>query len=365
MISAYGSYRSRKAVDDNRYCQMNKTWCGVLKPVRYAFVNAFLPKLKRFATQLRSVSALNALLVTALALPVSALAQDPPSCKAVRFADIGWTDITSTTAIASFLFDALGYKPTTMNVSVPISFAGLKNSQIDVSLGYWWPIQEKPIEPFLKSKSITVLDPPNLLGAKDTLAVPGYVYQGGLTSFDDIAKHRAELDGKIYGIEPGSSANAMIQKMIDTNQYGLGGFKLVESSEAGMLVTVERAVREKKWIVFLGWEPHPMNIQIQMNYLSGGDASFGPNYGEARVYTLTANGFSERCPNAGRLLSNLHFTTGLENEVMLAVMNKTAPRDAAKAYIRKNPQVLDNWLNGVTSYDGKNGLTAVRGALGL
>ena len=76
--------------------------------------------------------------------------------------------------------------------------------------------------------------------------------------------------------------------MIDTNQYGAGGFKLVESSEAGMLVTVERAIREKKWVVFLGWEPHPMNIQISMNYLSGGDASFGPNYGEARVYTLTA-----------------------------------------------------------------------------
>jgi glycine betaine/proline transport system substrate-binding protein len=309
--------------------------------------------------------ALNALLAATVTLPLSAFAQDPATCQAVRFADIGWTDITSTTAIASLLFDALGYKPTTMNVSVPISFAGLKNKQIDVSLGYWWPIQQTPIQPFLDSKSITVLEQPNLSGAKDTLAVPAFVYQAGLKSFDDIAKHRAELDGKIYGIEPGSSANAMIQKMIDTNQYGLGGFKLVESSEAGMLVTVERAVRDRKWIVFLGWEPHPMNIQIPMNYLSGGDASFGPNYGEARVYTLTANGLSERCPNAGRLLSNLHFTTGLENEVMLAVMNRTAPRDAAKAYIRQHPQVLDGWLAGVTSYDGKDGLTTVRGVLGL
>ncbi|MET5021454.1 glycine betaine ABC transporter substrate-binding protein, partial [Burkholderia pseudomallei] len=77
-------------------------------------------------------------------------------------------------------------------------------------------------------------------------------YQAGLKSIDYIAKQRAELDGKIYGIDPGSSATATIQKMIDTNQYGLGGVKLVDSSEAGMLVTVERAIRDRMWVVFLG-----------------------------------------------------------------------------------------------------------------
>ncbi|MCQ4437345.1 hypothetical protein NO135_20340, partial [Clostridioides difficile] len=121
----------------------------------------------------------------------------------------------------------------------------------------------------------------------------------GLKSFADIAKFRDQLDGKIYGIGAGNNGNALIQRMIDKNEFGLGGFKLVEASEAGMLVTVERAIREKKGGVFLGWEPHPMNIQLSMNYLSGGDASFGPNYGEARVYTLTAPDFISRCPNAG------------------------------------------------------------------
>ncbi|WP_414441319.1 choline ABC transporter substrate-binding protein [Burkholderia sp. 22PA0106] len=309
--------------------------------------------------------ALVAALAAASALPLPSFAQDSDACRTVRFSDIGWTDITSTTALASMLFESLGYKPSTTISSVPISFAGLKAKQIDVSLGYWWPVQQKQLQPFLDAKSITVLDTPNLSGAKATLAVPAYEFQAGLKTFDDIAKHREELDGKIYGIEPGSSANATIQKMIDTNQYGLGGFKLVESSEAGMLVTVERAVRAKKWVVFLGWEPHPMNIQLQMNYLSGGDASFGPNYGEARVYTLTSNGYAERCPNAGRLVSNLRFTTDMENQLMLAVVNKTRPADSAKDYIRKHPQVLDGWLAGVKSYDGKDGLATVKAALGL
>jgi len=208
-----------------------------------------------------------------------AQAKEDESCRTVRFVDIGWTDITSTTALASVVFEGLGYAPRTTVASVPISLAGLKSKQIDVSLGYWWPVQQKAVEPFLEAKSIEKLEPPNLSGAKATLAVPSYEYEAGLKTFADIAKHRDELDGKIYGIEPGSSANAKIQKMIDTNQFGLGGFKLVQSSEAGMLVTVERAIRDKKWVVFLGWEPHPMNIQMKIDYLSGGDEVFCPNYG--------------------------------------------------------------------------------------
>jgi glycine betaine/proline transport system substrate-binding protein len=294
-----------------------------------------------------------------------AFAQDPESCRAVRFADIGWTDITSTTALASTVFEGLGYQPVTTVASVPISFAGLKTKQLDASLGYWWPVQEKAIAPFVDAKAINVLQPPNLTGAKATFAVPTYEYDAGLKTFADIAKHRAELDGKIYGIEPGSSANAAIQKMIATNQFGLGGFKLIESSEAGMLATVDRAVRDKKWVVFLGWEPHPMNITIDMKYLSGSDGVFGPNDGDARVYTLTSTDFLARCPNAGKLVSNLHFTTQLENVVMQSVMNKEKPADAAKDYLKKNPQVLDAWLAGVKTYDGKDGLPAVKAYLGL
>lgn len=93
----------------------------------------------------------------AAALPMqSTLAADThdASCKTVCFVDIGWTDITSTTALASVLFEGLGYSPRTTVASVPISLAGLKSKQIDVSLGYWWPMQEKAVQPFLDAKSI-------------------------------------------------------------------------------------------------------------------------------------------------------------------------------------------------------------------
>jgi glycine betaine/proline transport system substrate-binding protein len=306
------------------------------------------------------------LIATACALGVAAAAAqaaEPGACRTVRFADVGWTDIAATTGLASTLFTGLGYQPTKTIASVPITFAGIKSKQIDVFLGYWAPTMDPIITPFVKAGQIKVLPTPNLTGAKYTLAVPDYVYSGGLKSFADIQKYADKLKGRIYGIEPGNDGNALIKKMIDGNQFGLGKFKLVESSEAGMLVEVSRAIREKQWIVFLGWDPHPMNVQMKLDYLSGGDDVFGPNYGEAKVFTATPPDYAARCPNAAKLVSNLQFTTAIENHVMVPIMNKEDANKAGLEWLKANPQVLDRWLAGVKTFDGKDGLAAVRAYL--
>ena len=305
------------------------------------------------------------LAAAAAILMTSANAADPAACRNVRFADVGWTDIAATTGLASTVFEGLGYNPTKTIASVPITFAGIKSKQIDVFLGYWSPTMDPMIEPFVKAKQIEVLSTPNLTGAKYTLAVPDYVYNGGLKTFADIQKYADKLGGRIYGIEPGNDGNALIKKMIDANQFGLGKFKLVESSEAGMLVQVNKATREKQWIVFLGWEPHPMNVQMKIDYLSGGDDVFGPNYGEAKVFTATPPDYSARCPNAAKLVSNLHFTTDIENHVMMPIMDKQDPNKAAAQWLKKNPKVLDKWLAGVTTIDGKDGLAAVKSYISM
>ncbi|CAN7601286.1 choline ABC transporter substrate-binding protein [Trinickia sp. LjRoot230] len=299
-------------------------------------------------------------LAVSIALTSAAYAADPAACRNVRFADVGWTDIAATTGLATTVFAGLGYHPSTTIASVPITFAGIKSKQIDVFLGYWSPTMDPMINPFVKAGQIKVLAAPNLTGAKYTLAVPDYVYNSGIKSFADIQKYADKLGGKIYGIEPGNDGNALIDKMIKGNQFGLGKFKLVESSEAGMLVAVNKAVRNKQWIVFLGWEPHPMNVQMKIDYLSGGDDVFGPNYGEAKVFTAMPPDYAARCPNAAKLVSNLKFTTDLENHVMVPIVNKTDPNKAAAAWLKQNPQVLDQWLSGVTTIDGKDGLSAVK-----
>ncbi|KVF73190.1 hypothetical protein WS75_18375 [Burkholderia sp. FL-7-2-10-S1-D7] len=62
-----------------------------------------------------------------------------------------------------------------------------------------------------------------------------------------------------------------------------------------------------------------------MKTACGGDGVFGPNYGSAKVYTLVTPGYLERCPNVGRLLTNLKFTTDEENQLMVPIMNHADP----------------------------------------
>jgi glycine betaine/proline transport system substrate-binding protein len=298
------------------------------------------------------ITAAGGLLLAALAFTATA-ATDPASCRIVRFSDIGWTDVTATTGLASRLVRMLGYQPAVTVLSVPVTYASLKNRDIDVFLGNWMPAQAADLRPYQVDGSVEVIGA-NLDGAKYTLAVPAYLYEAGLRDFNDIRRFAPELKHEIYGIEPGNDGNRLVLTMIKENQHGLGDFKLVESSEQGMLSQVERAVAAKRPIVFFGWEPHPMNTRFDMRYLTGGDASFGPNYGGATVYTNVRAGYLQECPNVGRLVRNLKFTLRAESEIMAGILDrKLTPEAAAEEWLRKNPQALTPWFDGVTTFDGK------------
>src|SRR4051794_3509330 len=76
------------------------------------------------------------------AVVTAAQAADPASCKKVRFSDVGWTDITATTALTSRVLTGLGYEPTATILAVPVTYTSMKNKDIDVFLGNWMPTMD-------------------------------------------------------------------------------------------------------------------------------------------------------------------------------------------------------------------------------
>ena len=286
-------------------------------------------------------------------------------CKRVVFSDVGWTDITATTAAANTVLTALGYEVDVKLLSVPVTYASMAGGDVDVFLGNWMPTMEGDIAAYREAGTVDTVRA-NLEGAKYTLAVNKAAADLGIRGFSDIAKNRDALQGKIYGIEPGNDGNRLIMSMIDTNAFGLSGFEVVESSEQGMLAQVARFNRRGNPIVFLGWEPHPMNANFEMSYLTGGDDYFGPNLGGATVYTNTRAGYVAECPNIGSLLQNLEFSLAMENEIMGAILNDgEEPVAAATAWLRAHPEVLDDWLAGVQSMDGRPALAVVKASINL
>ncbi|MBM1219690.1 choline ABC transporter substrate-binding protein [Ponticoccus sp. SC2-23] len=302
---------------------------------------------------------------TLSAIAICAAAPALADCDTITFSDVGWTDITATTAATTTILEALGYETDIKVLSVPVTYISLAEGDVDIFLGNWMPTMEADIAPYREAGTVVSVRA-NLEGAKYTLATNAAGAALGIDSFDAIAANADALDGKIYGIEPGNDGNRLIMDMIADNAFGLEGFEVVESSEQGMLAQVDRATGRDEPIVFLGWEPHPMNANFDLTYLTGGDDWFGPNLGGATVYTNTSAGFSEACPNVGALLNNLEFSLAMENEIMGAILNDGEdPADAASAWLAANTDAWMGWLDGVTTKDGGDAVAAVEAKLAM
>jgi glycine betaine/proline transport system substrate-binding protein len=293
-------------------------------------------------------------------LSVPAYAGDAESCKKVRLSDVGWTDIQATTGVASVLLTAIGYEPEVIQLSVPVTYASLKNNDLDVFLGNWMPSMTADIKDYTAEGSVETVSQ-NLEGAGYGIVVPTYVAEGGVKTLTDLGKFKDKFDGKIYGIEAGNDGNRIILDMLSKPENNLEGFELVESSEAGMLTQAEQSMKDNQWIAFLGWTPHPIMGEMKITYLDGmGDSGFGA----ATVHTNVRKGYLAECPNVGTFIKNLKFSLSMENEMMDAILKGGDANTVATDWLKKNPDAATPWLSGVTTFDGGDAAAAVKTALG-
>lgn len=270
-------------------------------------------------------------------------------CFKPHFADVGWTDIVASNALARSLLREKGYVPKVSLLSVPVTFSSMKNRDIDIFLGNWMPSMAQDIKPYLADGSVEAVSK-FLEGARYTLAVPEYVKDAGVATIADLAKFKDKFAGKIYGIESGNDGNRLISRMIQDNHAGLRGWNLVESSEQAMLMEVKRHIQEKKWIVFLGWEPHPMNVKFQLSYLNGGEQYFGADQGKAIVWVNTRQGYLKDCPNLDPFLRGFHLTVPMENELMMYLSeDQMSPDEAVQTWAKHNPKTYQEFQSLIAS----------------
>jgi glycine betaine/proline transport system substrate-binding protein len=290
-----------------------------------------------------------------------AIAAEAESCRKPRIADGGWTDNTAQNGFLTAVLKGLGYQPQVDLLGVPVILTSMKQGTTDIWLDNWMPSQTAEVGPYLKDGSIESLAI-NLEGAGYGPVVPNYVADSGVKDLKDLGGHADKFEHKLYGIEPGNDGNRILQSKIDDPGNNLKDWQLVESSEQGMLAQAEKDMAKQKWIAFLAWTPHPVMGRMQITYLTGFEKD---GFGPAKIHTLVRAGYVKECPNVGKLLNNVKFTLDMESAVMERILAGEDAEKTAAEWFKANPSVFETWLQGVTTFEGADGLPAVKKQLGL
>lgn len=291
---------------------------------------------------------------TSLALPlVLGLAGTTQADDAtLDFGVPSWPGITVKTQIAEQLLEPLGYDTSSQELGLQVVYQGMESGDIDVFLGGWMPAQRDMFAPREESGAIVSVAN-NVDGAQMTLAVPEYLYDQGIQSFADLDENRELFDGQIHGFGAGSAASEILNAAIDDDAWGLGDWRLVDTSTVGMLSAAQDAISREEPIVWVGWTPHWMNLALPMRYLDDPQDLFGENNGESEVLTLMRGDYAEANPNLVTFFEQ--FTFSDEEQSWMIREFGQEERDAdevAQDWINQNAERVEAMLEGVTHRDG-------------
>lgn len=310
-------------------------------------------------TTARGLLMTGALLLSSAALAAPAVDQDDDLTLIVP----PWPGVTVKSEIVAQLLAPLGYEVERSEVSSTVGYKTLSTGDTDAFLAAWLPAQQDSYDASMAAGAIVDLGN-NVTGARMGFAVPGYVYDAGIHSAEDLVAHADQFNSTFYSIESGSTVSDKINAAVDNNVYELGDWDIKESSTPGMLSEVRSAQREQRWIAFYGWTPHWMVPEFDTHILDDPQGVYGGKNGASDVKTIVSKRFADANPNMTRLLDQLTFSSEDQSAFILDYgLNERDPDDVAHDWLEAHPEKVAEFLDGVTTREGGDALKAMEASL--
>ena len=266
----------------------------------------------------------------------TALAEDKAP---VKIGWAAWSDAEFVTKLAAKLIkDELGHEVQLIQTDVAPLYQGVARGDLDAMMMAWLP--ETHADYFAKVKDKvttlgTVYD-----GAKLGWVVPKYVPEDAIASIEDLNKAdvKEKLKGRVEGIDPGAGLTRLSEQAV--KDYALDGYKLQISSEAGMLTTVDRAIRKQEWFVATSWSPHWMFGKYELRYIDDPKSSLGK---AEHVDIIARKDFPTDNPAVAAFLSRMKLPIG-DLEAAMFNAQETSYEIAVEKYIADHPDQIKAWL---------------------
>ena len=253
----------------------------------------------------------------------------------IRIGWVNWSDTEIAVKLAdTALRDHLKQPVKLVLADIGIQFQALANGNIDLIPMVWLPSTHKSFYDKYKDK---LEDLGVLYEGRIGMAVPTSIPTSEIASVEDLNKPdvREKLGGKILTSEVGNGQYKLTEKAI--KEYKLDGYKMVASSESGMLSELDRNLKRDKWSLINAWSPHWMFSKWSLRYLDDPKQIFG---GAEQIHAVARKGFSAEHPDVALFFANFKIPQADLEKLMASARDSSADKVVAEYYAANKPHFV-------------------------
>lgn len=165
----------------------------------------------------------------------------------------------------------------------------------------------------------------------------------------DSASIGEQVGYTIIGIEPGAGLTGLSHDTLQ--QYeNLEGWTLQESSTAGMIGTLDQAIRNEEPVIVTGWTPHWKFSAYDLKILEDPKGILG---GPENIQTLARKGLEQDLPDVYTVLDRFYWEPQDMEKVMYDAQNDEEFDVAAANWVEANQDKVSEWTKDIGQGNGE------------
>ena len=264
--------------------------------------------------------------------------EEKQESKTVNIVYVEWdSEIASSHVVKAVIEEKLGYECELLSVPLTALWESIAAGDQDATVAAWLPSLQKNQQEEYK-KEVKNLGP-HLKGTRTGLVVPNYV---SINSIKELAEHAQKFNNKIIGIDPDAGIMEKTKTAIEAYELS-NDFDLVSGSGSTMTTILKNAIENKEWIVITGWTPHWKFVRWDLKYLQDHKNIYAD---QEHISTIVRKDLKKDMPDVYHFLDNFQWQTDDMEEVMLLIQNQdNTPEEAAKIWLKRNEDLVENWIN--------------------
>jgi len=273
----------------------------------------------------------------------------------IKIGIVDWADAVAPALLAESIIEDYYDKPVEISyVQKEISYQGVATDNFDITFSLWLPNSDyRHVYRF--REDIEVLPTAYFYDAVLGLYIPDYVPIDSIDDLNDpeIAK---KFNNKIVGIDPGATLTSLTEDVLE--EYNLSDkYTLINSSSAGMMAALNRAIEKEEWIIVTLWKPHWAFSVYDVKILNDPLTIYGT---AENVHIGVTTEFRQEYPEISKALIRMELNTpdfpGIDEEIageqydylaemMLKGKEAETFEEGAYDWMDNHKEVIDKWVN--------------------